>query len=216
MVMTIPKPEKIISRNGGSRGYGGGDYGSSGHGRLEPGGQSATRQIALWFFLVTVTMLFASVTSALMIRRAAGDWKPLFFPNLLWINTAILAASGVTLEVARRALHRLNSKTYRLWIMTTALLGIGFLCGQVMAWRQLAAHGIFLPTNPHSSFFYLFTGLHGLHLLGGIVALLLACRRAFQSDISVIAQAKSLKLTATYWHFMDALWIYLLFVLFVW
>jgi cytochrome c oxidase subunit 3 len=100
------------------------------------------------------------------------------------------------------------------WLTVTLVLGIVFLAGQLMAWRQLSEQGIYLSSNPHSSFFYLLTGLHGLHLLGGVLALSWLAVRTWRSF--GVPAARFVEVTALYWHFMGVLWVYLLMLLFVW
>ncbi len=174
-------------------------------------------QLALWFFLATVTMLFAAFSSAYLIRRASADWLPVALPGILWATTAVLALSSVTLELGRRAsAHR----TALRWVAATAFFGVAFVAGQVLAWRQLAASGVYLPTNPHSSFFYILTGLHALHLAGGIVfvawVVLRLTRRGHHHGTPAELDAghrRYLGLCATYWHFLGGVWVYLFAVL---
>jgi cytochrome c oxidase subunit 3 len=158
-----------------------------------------TYRLGMLFALAGIAMLFISLTSAYVVRQGLGtDWQRLRMPELLWVNTAVLLASSVTLEIARGNLSRR-------WLVLTLALGCVFLGGQLAAWRQLAAEGFFLGTNPHSSFFYTLTGLHGLHVAGGLVALGWAALRMRRRWVEV---------TALYWHFMDGLWLYLLVLLF--
>ncbi|MFQ5843576.1 MAG: heme-copper oxidase subunit III [Planctomycetota bacterium] len=145
--------------------------------------------------LATVGMLFAAFTAAYLERRGGGDWQRTALPGILWINTLVIVASSVTLEAGRR-------RAGRGWIRLTAVLGLAFLAGQVVAWRRLAAAGVFLPTRPHASFFYTLSAVHGVHLLGGIVALGAGLRRP-----------AVLGLCAAYWHFVGAVWLYVLAVL---
>lgn len=166
----------------------------------------------VWLALAGITMLFTAFTSSLIVRRGiSSDWQTTELPGLFWVNTAVLLASSVTLELARRSLRNGLSEVSRRWWLITTALGVTFLVGQVAAWRQLAARGVYLATNPSSSFLYLMTGAHGVHLLGGVVALLylaiLAPRPVSRTPVEV---------TAVYWHFMDGLWIYLLMVLLYW
>ena len=170
-------------------------------------------QLGLWAFLGTVTMLFAGFTSAYLVRQTTGsDWSALPLPPVLWINTAVLLASSATLERGRMLSRR--GQALPGWLLTTLLLGLVFLAGQLVAWRTLAAEGIFLPANPHASFFYVLTAVHAAHLLGGIAALtaaLVALRRTAPSP----EREHRLKLCATYWHFVGGAWLYLFLVLFV-
>jgi cytochrome c oxidase subunit 3 len=172
-----------------------------------------TKQIGLWALLVTITMLFAGFTSAYLARRAAGGWASIPLPPILWVNTLVLLGSSATMEVARRALRAWKLGALKRWLTVTMVLGMAFLGGQVLAWRDLARQGIFLLTNPHSSFFYLLTAVHGLHLLGGLIALTVVLIRAWQERYTPYHPAVGL--CATYWHFVDLLWVYLFGLLFV-
>ena len=157
--------------------------------------RARTNQLLLLSFLATVVMLFAAFTAAYLIRRTAADWGRVDLPRVFWLNTAVLIASSGTIELARR-------RSDRRWLLATTALGLLFLGGQLLGWRTMAANGVFLPTHPHSAFIYMLTAVHGLHLLGGLGALLYA-----------ILRATSVGLCATYWHFVDAVWIYLLIML---
>ena len=158
-------------------------------------------------------MLFLALT-VVMLFRALGshDWVHTAVPPLLYFNTAILVASSFTLEHSKRALRREAESQFIRWLHITTGLGIAFILGQLIAWRQLAAHGIYIATNPSSSFLYLLTAAHGLHLLGGILALLYLVFRA-RSIFSNPRKRIAVDITAIYWHFMDGLWIYLLVLL---
>jgi cytochrome c oxidase subunit 3 len=166
-------------------------------------------------------MLFVSLTSAYIVRQIPAlnggqvDWISLEMPPVLWLTTAALVLSSVTIEIARRALKRNEYHRFNRWITITTLLGIGFLVGQLIAWRQLAEQGIFVNTHPHSSFFYLLTSLHGVHLLGGVIALCFVTVAALRMRIGM-KKRSAVSVTTLYWHFMDGLWIYLFLLLFFW
>jgi cytochrome c oxidase subunit 3 len=164
--------------------------------------------------IVSILMFFMALASAFLVRRGtSGDWIPVHLPAVLWLNTLALIASSFTLERARRALSRLDlSGFHNLWTFTTGL-GILFLIGQLIAWRQLVAQGIFMASNPASSFFYIFTAAHGVHLLGGVGALLYVLVR--KSGSTGIALPTAAGIVSYYWHFMDGLWIFLLALLFL-
>jgi cytochrome c oxidase subunit 3 len=170
-------------------------------------------RFGLWLFLGTVSMLFVGFTSAYLVRRASADWRPLAVPALLWWNTAALLASSATLEVARRRLRRWAAADAVPWVAATGALGTLFAVGQVMAWRVLAAHGYYLDTNPHHSFFYVLTGTHLVHLAGGLVWFAVVLSRVRR--LAYVPGEDGLGLFATYWHFLAGLWIYLLLLLFV-
>jgi cytochrome c oxidase subunit III len=170
----------------------------------------------IWIALFAITMSFAAFTSALFIRQASTDWTHLAVPPILFATTAILLLSSATMEFSRRMIDaRSASKagdrgTELVFFTVTLLLGLTFVAGQYSAWRQLAAQGLYLATNPNSSFFYLLTGVHALHVLGGVVALLyllaqLGARRSVRRNL--------VNGVAIYWHFMAALWLYLLVVI---
>jgi cytochrome c oxidase subunit 3 len=167
----------------------------------------------LWILLVIILMMFAGLSSAYIVLRGMPDWQSIEIPPILWLNTAILLASSAAIEGARKSLAHRRVDVMKTWILVSAFFGLAFLAGQLYAWRQLVTAGVYLPTTMHSSFFYLLTGLHGVHLLGGMSAMAYILSKAFRNRI-VPGTDESLKLCATYWHFMDALWVYL-FVLLV-
>ena len=160
-------------------------------------------------------MLFLALTSAMVVRaEISGDWVHTAIPPILYFNTLVLISSSLTLELSRKALRRAAGNKFARWLYLTIALGILFLAGQFVAWRELAARGIYINTNPGSSFFYLLTAAHAVHLLGGILALLYLVFRRRQI-IAVPRKRIAVDVTAIYWHFMDGLWIYLLILLMV-
>jgi cytochrome c oxidase subunit III len=217
-------------------GIGGGRRGPDGDGPDEPGGgpkdwppgysrddaiEPTKYKIGMWVGLASILMLFVSLTSAYIVRQTsglsddAGEWARIRMPWELWVSTGMILASSVSFELARRALRRNEYRRFNALISLTTVLGLAFLAGQVMAWRHLAAQGIYLASNPHSSFFYLLTSLHAIHLLGGLVALVYLTALAVRLRIGS-RQRNAVEVTALYWHFMDGLWIYLFLLLFFW
>ena len=176
-------------------------------------------RIGMWVALASILMLFIALTSAYIVRGVpalgggTNDWVPIEMPRVLWLNTLVLIISSVSMELARRTLKKNDYGGFKLWISLTTLFGVVFLAGQVLAWRQLAGQGVFINSHPHSSFFYLLTSLHGLHLLGGVIALTYVMVAAFRMRIGFRRRA-AVGVTAIYWHFMDVLWIYLFGLLF--
>ena len=170
---------------------------------------------AIWVGIAAISMTFAALTSALVVRQGASmDWQHLTIPNVLFLNTLILLASSFTLEMFRRRFLLGVSGTVTVadqtsWLYATLALGLLFLVGQYLAWRQLHAEGLYLASNPSSSFFYLLTAAHGLHLLGGLGALLYVFRKLQKH----ILRRATLDVAAKYWHFMGVLWVYLLALL---
>ncbi|HXV59639.1 MAG TPA: heme-copper oxidase subunit III [Vicinamibacteria bacterium] len=175
--------------------------------------QVETAKLGLWIALGSVTMLFAAFTSAYLVRSSGDDWVPLVVPPILYPNSLVLIASSVSMEIARRRFVSFWPVSFRKWLLVTAALGVIFLAGQVFAWKALATSGVYLTSHPHSSFFYVLTGVHGVHLVAGVLVILyvlvLATRRSLTPG-----ESSSPELAATYWHFVDVLWLYLFVVLF--
>ncbi len=188
---------------------------------------SATRT-GVWVGIGAITMSFAAYTSAMIVRQGSfPEWQHFRLPPLLYWNSLVLIVSSGTLELAR---HRIGGPFDRLartdslsaerlrerlfWLRATLALGIVFVVGQYLAWRGLAAQGVFLATSPSSAFFYVLTVLHALHVLGGLGALIYAlqCVRVDDGPRPVTV----LNAVALYWHFMAILWVYLLVVLALW
>jgi cytochrome c oxidase subunit 3 len=171
-------------------------------------------RIGMWVGLASVAMLFMALTSAYIFRASHGDdWVPLQMPVVLWLSTAAILASSGTFEAARRALRRNAFVAFSRWIAATTALGLMFLVGQSVAWQGLRAQGLYVNSNPHGSFFYLLTSLHAIHLVGGLIALGLVTAAALRLRLSARKRTVT-EVTAIYWHFMDALWIYLFLLLF--
>jgi cytochrome c oxidase subunit 3 len=157
-------------------------------------------------------MLFAGLSSAFIVLRGVPTWQNIAIPGLLWVNTAVLAASSVTFEFSRHAVRANQLTAMKRWLAVTGVLGLGFLVGQIAAWRQLVAAGVHLASTLHSAFFYVLTGIHGIHLLGGIIGLTFVLNRAYKNLLTP-SNHEPLVLCAKYWHFMDALWLYLAMLL---
>jgi cytochrome c oxidase subunit 3 len=186
--------------------------------------------------LTGIVMIFVSYSSAYVVRQGlptldprtgtlVRDWLPLQLPNFLLVNTLVLLLSTLTMELARRQAVRTGvaagtasdpvgrTETDRMpWLALTAILGLSFLAGQWLVWRELAARGFYVATSPSSSFFYLLTGMHGIHLLGGVIALLAAGAASLLRK-SAASTAVVVDATTWYWHFMTVLWVYILCLL---
>jgi cytochrome c oxidase subunit 3 len=164
--------------------------------------------------IVSILMFFMALASAFLVRRGSStDWVAVRIPPLLWINTMVLLVSSATIELARKRLAIQDISGFKRYWNSSTVLGVLFLAGQVVAWRQLESQGIYLASNPASSFFYIFTGAHALHLLGGVGALLYVASRNF--DLAKVSRSVAAEVTSYYWHFLDALWIFLLLLLYV-
>ena len=163
--------------------------------------------LATWALLTAVIMLFAGLSSAYIVLRGVPEWQNITVPRLVWANTLVLLASSISIEFARAAIRKDQAGMARQWLVVSGILGVAFLVGQVVAWQQLVNAGVYLATTLHSSFFYVLTGAHALHLAGGIIGLVAVLMRAFTNRLTA-ANHESLKVWALYWHFMDAVWIY--------
>jgi cytochrome c oxidase subunit III len=171
---------------------------------------------AIWVVLFAVTMMFAAFSSALLVRKGSSvDWRTFTLPSVLYFNTLLLLASSVTLEVSRRRVaaymggQESQVESPARWLYITLFLGLLFVAGQYVAWSKLSAEGLYLATNPSSSFFYVLTATHALHVLGGLGGLLHVIRGLNKSAL----RRSTLDAASRYWHFMGALWLYLLFLL---
>ena len=193
------------------RGWGGDGGGSDGRG--------ASRRASftgLFVLLAASTMVFAAFTSAFVVRRGlSDDWTGIAKPKILFLNTAILLASSIALDLSRRALKNHDRGKFNLWWTTATALGVLFLAGQALAWQQLKAAGIYVATNPSSSFFYLLTAAHAFHLLGGVAALVYVDIQALRLRLGP-AKRTAIDITAIFWHFLDGLWLYLMVLFYVW
>ena len=204
---------KLPGRNGGS---------GNGHEGPFPHHDAVANRyrIGMWVGLASILMLFTALTSAYIVRAASSnDWKSLPMPRILLLSTALILVSSGTLEFAKRKLKAAQANSYKTWLLITTALGLGFLASQLIAWRQLVAQRVYVNTHPHSSFFYLLTATHAVHLLGGLLALIYLTARTRGVLADERLRGKRLAAAgavALYWHFMDILWIYLFFLLFFW
>ncbi|MBI1868130.1 MAG: cytochrome c oxidase subunit 3 [Methylocystis sp.] len=172
-------------------------------------------KIGLAVFLAVVGALFALLISAYLMRMDAPDWRVLPAPRILWLNTGALIASSVALQYARSAARAAATDHLRASLGAAAVLALAFLVGQLSAWRQLNAAGFFAASNPANAFFYLLTGVHGLHLAGGLTALARTAAKAWRhTDGSALRQ--SVELCAIYWHFMLFVWVVIFALLTGW
>jgi cytochrome c oxidase subunit III len=180
-------------------------------------GPTGHSQSGVWVGIFAITMSFAAFTSALYVRQGSGDWIHVVLPRLLYLNTGGLLFSSITLEMARRAfmnapeLEATALRSSLRWLGITLAFGLAFVVGQYLVWRELAAQGLYLATNSNSSFLYVLTGVHALHVLGGIAGLLRLTVRMTRKQVTL--RRSSVTNTVIYWHFMGVLWLYLLLVI---
>ncbi len=165
-------------------------------------------KFAMWLFIITVTMIFASMTSAYIVKKAEGDWLIIQFPELFKLTSVLIVVSSLSLHYAYISAKRNNLFHIRLGLIVTAVLAISFGVGQYMSWSELVEQGVYFVGNPAGSFIYVFTGLHVLHLVGGLIFLLVVIVKTFKYQVHSKSLV-SLEICATYWHFLGGLWLYL-------
>ena len=176
---------------------------------------AAAAKVGLGIFLAVVGSLFALLISAYIDRMDSVDWWAIPVPRLLWVNTALLASSSAALQWAQVEARQARAERVNTALEAALVTALLFLAGQVVAWRQLVADGYVLADNPANSFFYMITGLHGLHIAGGILVLGRTMLRA-RSGVRWERTTESIELCAIYWHFMLAVWLVLFALLTGW
>jgi cytochrome c oxidase subunit III len=220
MATTIPEPPKIDLDRLPSQGSGNGGWGT-----LVPAGGDLRRvkpsspppaSTGIWVGLAAITMTFAAFTSALIVRQgASADWQHFTLPSILYLNSLIIIASSITLEISKRQIaafmggEKTQATAPARWLYITLFLGLLFVAGQTYAWMQLKSQGFGLATNVSYSFFYVLTVAHALHVLGGLGGLIRVIAKLNHS----VLRRSTLNATSLYWHFMGALWLYLLLLL---
>ncbi len=162
----------------------------------------------IWLFIITIVMLFASQTSAYLVRRAEGNWAEFEIPTIFWISTLILMISSATMHLSFKAAKSGDNTKLKTLVATTTFLGLVFLGMQYLGWQDLQQQGVFLKGNPSGSFFYIFTGLHMAHLVLGLGILIATFIMAFRMKLDA-NDTILVEVCATSWHFLDILWIYL-------
>lgn len=166
------------------------------------------KKFALWLFIVTVVMIFAALTSAYIVRQSEGNWLEFDLPQTLFVTSAIILASSFSMQWAYLAAKKDNLIALRVSTLLTAILGVAFLVGQFMAWQDLVAMDVYFVGNPAGSFMYVLTGLHGVHLVSGVIFLILVTVNAYRYKVHSKSMDQ-IEMCATYWHFLDGLWLYL-------
>lgn len=166
------------------------------------------KKFALWLFMVTVVMIFAALTSAYIVRQAEGNWLEYELPEIFWVTSGIVILSSIALQVAYYSAKKDNFLGLRLGMVLTGVLGIAFLIGQWYSWVALVDREVFFVGNPAGSFLYVFTGLHALHLISGVIFLIIVLISTFRYKVHSQA-LNTLEMAATYWHFLGGLWLYL-------
>lgn len=165
-------------------------------------------KVITWLFIITIIMLFASQTSAYLVRRAEGNWVEFTIPVIFYYSTAVLIISSIFLQFAYFSAKKDNFGQLKALISVAFIAGLAFLVMQYIGWQDLQEQGVFLKGNPSGSFFYILTGLHGFHLVTGLFVIFFAFIAAFRLNINA-KNLTQIEVCLTYWHFLDILWIYL-------
>lgn len=174
------------------------------------------QKFALWLAMASMVMMFGAFTSAYLVKQAAGDWLEFKLPTVFYINTAVILASSVALHASVVNFRKGNESLYKGLLVVAFCLGIAFVGLQYVGWAQLFATGVDLKGNVSGSFLYLITGVHALHVLGGIAAIIVAMLHAFTLKFNVTEKRiNRFELVLHYWHFVDVLWVYLFVFLLV-
>ena len=222
MATTVHEPPKIEINRLPSQGSGNGGWRNlvpaDGDLRRVKDSSPPPASTGIWVGLAAITMTFAAFTSALIVRQGSGpDWQHITLPSILYLNTLVILASSVTLELSRRRIAAyMGGRSDRaanpaMWLYVTLFLGLLFVGGQTVAWLQLKAQGFGLATNVTYSFFYVLTVAHALHVFGGLGGLLRVIGKLNKS----VLRRSTFDATSRYWHFMGALWVYLLLLLWI-
>ncbi len=169
------------------------------------------RKFGLWLFIVSVCMMFAALTSAYIVKFTEGQPLVYDIPIMFWVTSVVILASSLTMHLAYKSAHKDNIKNVKMFMTITTILGVVFLVGQWYAWIELVQAGVFFAGSksaPTGSFIYVFSGVHAIHIISAVVFLLITLRLAFNNKISS-QKTSVIEMCATYWHFLDLLWIYL-------
>jgi len=169
-------------------------------------------KFTLWIALASIIMMFTGLTSAYIIKRNLANWITFELPQIFWYSTAVIIISSITIIISRNYFRQRQMKQYRLWLAITLILGIAFVLMQYIGFTQLWHSGITLTKNVSFSFLYILVGLHALHVIGGVVALVIILVKAYSIRVKTY-NIIPVDLINTYWHFVDLLWIYLLIFL---
>jgi len=165
----------------------------------------------LWAGLGSIVMMFAGLTSAYIVKKSQANWLDFELPNIFMVSTAVILVSSFTIQMAVKKFKEQNENQYRGFLSVTAILGLVFIVLQVQGFRSLEANSIALigaRSNSSASFLFVITGLHLLHVLGGVIALVWISFKAFLAKNS-LKNDLPVKLISNYWHFVDILWVYL-------
>ncbi len=211
------------NRNGGGGGSDGGDNNSRNNDSFEEAETYSSNKfrIATWFLLLVVLMTFGGLISAYVVISTNGvmEWKPFDLPIQVWISTNLILASSITYTISQKALNLENQEKAKKWLLATTVFGGMFIASQILSWLELVRRGVYVESNPYAGFFYILTGVHAIHVVGGIAVLGYVVLRTWHktsSDEELSKRKTISNAVGWYWHFMDALWIVLFLLLGFW
>jgi cytochrome c oxidase subunit 3 len=167
-----------------------------------------TKKVLLWIGIASIVMLFAALTSGYIVRQAEGNWVVFDLPTPFYVSTVIIFLSSITLHMAIRAVKKDQLKAVKINLIITLALGLAFIFTQFLGWSALVKQGVYFVGNPSGSFLYAISGIHIAHLLGGIISLMVVSGKSLMGRYNS-KNYLGMSLCATYWHFLDGLWIYL-------
>jgi len=215
-------------RPGGSGKNGGGDNGGGSGGgpsrSYDTGPDDINRdksRVISWFVLLVVVMTFGGLIGAYVVIATNGaiEWKPFNLPVQVWISTLVILASSMTYELFRRSVEDRNLDWSRRFLVATTALGGVFIASQLLAWIELVNRGLYMRGNPYAGFFYILTGAHALHVIGGMIAIGAVLRRTWYpvvSEVETVYRRNLTKAVGWYWHLMGGLWVVLFLLLGFW
>jgi cytochrome c oxidase subunit 3 len=166
------------------------------------------KKFILWLFIVSIVMIFASLTSAYIVRQAEGNWLQFDLPSMFYVSSGIIILSSITMHLAYMAAKKDNFSGLKLAMFLTTFLGLAFLYAQYESWKQLVDMGVYFVGNPSGSFMYVISGVHGFHLISGVIFLIIVLISSFK-DMVHAKNLRRIEMCATYWHFLGGLWLYL-------
>lgn len=165
-------------------------------------------KFGLWLGIASMIMLFAALTSAYIVRKSQGNWVEFKLPEIFWLNTLVIILSSITVQWAVKSFRNFKETAYKIALVITFILGVIFLGGQYIGWNELGERGIYISGNPSGSFVYVISGVHAVHILGGLIIMLVLLIKMMTKPFNP-NKLVSVQMMATYWHFVDVLWVYL-------
>ena len=179
---------------------------------IKPKNKIHPHKFTLWVGIGSIVMMFAGLTSAYIVKRNQANWQTFDIPVAFWYSTVLILISSLTLQLSLKSFKEREMKKYRMLMLTTLILGVLFIATQYLGFKSFWNSGMTLQAGVSFSFLYVIVGLHGIHVIGGVIALIVMSLKAFSTktrNYSVVP----VELICTYWHFVDILWIYLLIFL---